>query len=130
MTRCVVRTKAVPEPSGCYSQAVRAGNLVFLSGQVGIVALSGRLVPVGIRPQIRQTLENIGAILAEVGGCLDDVVRVNAYLRRIRDFEVYDEVYSEYFESDDAPARTTIEVGDFQGDMAVEIDVIAHIPES
>lgn len=130
MTRCVVHTDEAPNPSGCYSQATKMGNLVFLAGQAGMVPGTGELVPGGIRAQVRQTLENIGAILREVGTSLDDVVKVNAYLRTIRDFEVYDDVYSEYFEPDEPPARTTVQVGSFPANMAVEIDVIAYIPQS
>ena len=129
MRKLAIRTDRAPKPGGFYSQAVKAGNFVFTAGLVGVDPRSGELVSGGIRGQVRQTLENIKAILEEAGTSLDNVIRVNAYLRDIGDFEAYNEVYSEYFDPDEPPARTTVEVGSFPGDIAVEIDVIAYIPE-
>lgn len=82
----------------------------------------------GIRAQLRQTLENIKSILGEAGTSLEDVIKVNAYLADIGEFEEYDEVYRGYFDHEHPPARTTVELGSFPGDMALEIDVVAHVP--
>jgi len=90
---------------------------------------SGELVSGGIRAQVRQTLENIKAILEEAGTSSDNVIKVNTYLRDIGDFEAYNEVYSEYFDPDEPPARTTVQVGSFRDGRAVEIDVIAYVPK-
>lgn len=129
MKKWVVRTNEAPKPSGRYSQAIKVGSFVFTAAVAGVDPRSGELVSGGIGAQVRQTLENIKAILEEAGTSLDNVIKVTAYLRDIGNFGAYDEVYSEYFDADEPPARTTVEVGGFPGDIAVVIDAIAHIPE-
>lgn len=127
MRKSVIRTDQAPKPGGFYSQAIKFGDFVFTAGVVGVDPRSGDLVSGGIRVQVRQTLENIKAILEEAGTSLDNVIKVNAYLRDIGDFEAYNEVYSEYFDPDEPPARTTVQVGGFRDGRAVEIDVIAYV---
>ncbi len=127
MRKVSIRTHKAPKPSGFYSQAIQVGDFVFSAGVVGVDPRSGDLVPGGIRVQVRRALENIKAILEEAGTSLDKVIKVNAYLRDIGDFEAYNEVYGEYFDLDEPPARTTVQVGGFRDGRAVEIDVIAYV---
>lgn len=129
MRKSVIRTDQAPKPGGFYSQAIKVGSFVFTAGVIGVGPGSGGLLSGGIRAQVRQTLENIKAILEEADTSLDNVIKVNAYLRDIGDFEAYNEVYSEYFDPEGPPARTTLQVGSFRDDRAVEIDVIAYVPE-
>lgn len=128
MKKSVIRTNRAPKPSGHYSQAIKVGSFVFTAAVGGVDPRSGELVSGDIRAQVRQTLKNISAILEEAGTSLDNVVKVNGYLRDIADFEAYDQVYSEYFNLDGPPARTTVQVGSFPGNIAVGIDVIAYVP--
>jgi 2-iminobutanoate/2-iminopropanoate deaminase len=87
------------------------------------------MAPGGIKAQVRQTLENIRVILEEAGTSLGHVVKVNVYLRDLADFKAYDEAYGEYFDADGLPARTTVPGADLPGDMLVEIDAVAYVPE-
>ncbi|MGQ9585373.1 MAG: RidA family protein [Anaerolineae bacterium] len=130
MERMVVRTSDAPRPSGCYSQAVRVGGFVFTAGLSGTDPRTGKLVPGGIGAQVRQALENMRAILEEAGTSLGNVVKVTVYLRDFDDFDEYNAAYSEYFNPEVPPARTTVEVGSFPGEMAVEVDAIACMPDS
>jgi len=127
--RRVVRTSNAPKPSGCYSQAIRAGDFVFTAGLSGTDPRTGEIVPGGIGAQVRQTLENMKAILEEAGTSLSNVVKVTVYLRDFGSFDEYNAAYSEYFDPDQPPARTTVEVGSFPGAMLVEIDAIAYVPD-
>jgi len=129
MGRSVIYTDKASKPGGFYSQAIRVGNFVFTAGVIGVDPGNGELISGGIRAQVRQTLENIKAILEEAGTSLHNVIKVNAYLHDIGDFEAYNEVYSEYFDPREPPARTTVQVGSFRDDRAVEIDVIAYAPK-
>ena len=113
-----------PRPSGAYSPAVRAGDLVFVSGQGPVDPATGALPGDDIRTQVRQTLRNVAAVLDAAGATMDDVVRVDAFLADFGDFAAYDEVYREFFQGD-LPARTTVQAG--LGDIKVEITVIAHL---
>lgn len=130
MEKTIIYTDRATKPEGCYSQATRFQRLIFTAGSVGKDPKTGQVVPGGIRAQVRQTLENLKAVLEEAHTSLDNVLKVNAYLRDMSDFEAYNEVYSEYFDTDAPPARTTVEVGSFPGDIAVEIDAIAYVPGS
>lgn len=129
MAKVAVRTSRAPRPVGRYSQAICFQQLVFTSGIAGTDPMSGQLVEGGIRAQVRQTLENVKAVLEEAHTSLDCVVKVNAYLCDIGDFQDYNAVYAEYFGSDPPPARTTVQVGALPGRALVEIDAIAYVPE-
>lgn len=128
MKKSVIETARAPRAAGCYSQAIKVGNFVFTAAIAGVEPESGELVSGDIRAQVRQTLKNISAVLEEAGTSLDDAVKVNAYLRDIGDFAAYNEAYSEYFGPHGPPARTTVQVGGFPGNVAVAIDVIAYLP--
>jgi len=123
MVKEIVKTNRAPAPIGPYSQAVRAGNLLFISGQGPIDPKTGKKVAGDIKEQTRQVLENIKGILEAAGLKLENVVKVNVYLRDISDFPKMNEVYKEYFK-ENHPARTTVQATP-PADIDVEIDAIA-----
>lgn len=107
-----------------YSPGVRSGELVFVSGQLGLDT-AGKLVPGGIKAETRQTLENVKSVLAKAGASLDHVCMVNIYLTDFSgDFTAMNEIYSEYFRSA-PPARATVEVSKLALGTCVEISAIA-----
>ena len=118
-------TDKAPKPIGPYSQAVKVGPWLFLSGQIPIDPRSGEVVDGDIEVQTRRVLENVKAILESVGYTLDDVVKVTVYLADLKDFPRFNNVYSEYFK-DKPPARTTVQVAGLPRNAKIEIDVIAY----
>lgn len=119
----VIETKNAPKPVGPYSQAVAAGGIVFVSGQVGINPETGTKVEGGTQKETEQALKNIEAILKEAGLQLKDVTKVTVYLKDINDFSRMNQVYSTFF-SDHKPARACVEAN-LVKDYLVEIDAIA-----
>ena len=121
MTRTPILSDAAPAPSGGYSQAIRAGDYLFLSGQ-GPFDAAGMRVGTTIAQQVRQVLENLDAVAKAAGGSLQDAVRVGMYITDMRHFAEMDAEYQSFFE-DPKPARTTIQsnlVGfDVEGDAVV-----------
>lgn len=117
-----ISTSSAPTPAGPYSQAIVAGNWIFVSGQRPTNPLTGEFAQ-GIALQTHQVLQNIRAVLQGGNSSMDDVVKVVAYLSDISDFEAYNKVYKEYFQ-DPFPARTT--TGCQLRGILVEIDVIAY----
>lgn len=112
-----------PAPAGAYSPAIRAGDLIFVSGQVPRDPETG-LIAEDVGQQTRQVLENLRHVLRTAGASLDDVVAVTAYLADIRDWDAFNGVYSEVFRAP-YPTRTTVGAG-LHG-FAVEISAIAHV---
>ena len=124
--RQAITTSAAPKAIGPYSQAIRAGSLLFVSGQVPIDPATGNLVEGDIAVQTRRVFDNIGAILKAAHGTFDQVVRTTVYLADMNDFAAMNEVYGTYFSSP-APARATVQVARLPKDARVEIDVIASL---
>jgi 2-iminobutanoate/2-iminopropanoate deaminase len=124
--RQAVSTQSAPAAIGPYSQAVRAGNLLFVSGQVPIDPATGNLVPGDIAAQTRRVFQNIGEILKAAGASFDGVVRTTVYLMDMNDFAAMNEVYATFFTAP-APARATVQVARLPKDARVEIDVIASL---
>lgn len=124
--RQAVTTASAPKAIGPYSQAIRAGSLLFVSGQVPIDPETGNLVEGDIATQTRRVFDNIGAILKAAHGTFDQVVRTTVYLADMNDFAAMNEVYGTYFSSP-APARATVQVARLPKDARVEIDVIASL---
>jgi 2-iminobutanoate/2-iminopropanoate deaminase len=113
-----------PKAIGPYSPAIRAGQLLFVSGQVPIDPSTGNLVEGGIPNQTRRVLDNIGALLTAAGRSFGDVVRTTVFLADMNDFAEVNAVYAEYF-IEPYPARATVQVARLPKDARVEIDVIA-----
>jgi 2-iminobutanoate/2-iminopropanoate deaminase len=122
--RLAVSTESAPKAIGPYSQAIRAGSLLFVSGQVPIDPATGHLVEGDIAVQTRRVLQNLGAILDAAGLSFDHVVRTTVFLTDMNDFAAMNEVYATRFASP-APARSTVQVARLPKDARIEIDVIA-----
>jgi len=120
----IVTTNEAPAAVGPYSQAVAAGPLIFVSGQLGIVPGTKKLAGDTIEKQTKQAMENIAAILDAAGSSLEMVLKMAISLKDIKDFPKLNEVYGTFFE-DDPPARATFEVSDLPLSALVEIAVVA-----
>jgi 2-iminobutanoate/2-iminopropanoate deaminase len=121
-----VATAAAPAAIGPYSQAVRAGGFLFVSGQIPLDPQTGGLVDGDVRAQTRRVLQNIAGILTAAGGSFDRVVKTTVYLVDMNDFAAMNEVYATFFGTP-APARATVQVGRLPKDVKVEIDAIVHL---
>jgi 2-iminobutanoate/2-iminopropanoate deaminase len=121
-----VATAAAPAAIGPYSQAVKAGGFLFVSGQIPLDPATGALVDGDVRAQTRRVLENLDGIVTAAGASLDRVVKTTVYLVDMNDFAAMNEVYSTFFRTP-APARATVQVGRLPKDVRVEIDAIVHL---
>ena len=120
----VISTTEAPQAIGPYSQAVRAGSLVFVSGQIPVDPLTGEVVKGDIRAQTRRVLENLKGVLEAAGSSLEKVVKTTVFLANMGDYGAVNEVYAEFF-SGSRPARATVEVARLPKDVGVEIEAIA-----
>ncbi len=119
----IISTDKAPAAVGPYSQAVRAGDMLFISGQIPIDPATGRMVE-GLEAQVTQVLENLKAIVEEAGGNMGSIVKVTVLLQSMDDFKAMNGIYAGYFESD-PPARAAFEVGALPLGALVEIEAIA-----
>jgi 2-iminobutanoate/2-iminopropanoate deaminase len=124
-TRKVVRTERAPAAIGPYSQAVVAGDFVFVSGQIAIDPATGALVAGGIEAETDRALRNVAAVLAAAGLSMNDVVQATVYLIDLVEFQAMNRVYAAWFPKT-PPARATVEVAALPKGARVEIAVIAH----
>ena len=125
MTRRVIQTTLGPQAVGAYSQAIAAGNLVFVSGQIPLDPATGNLIgEKDIKSQTRRVLLNLQGVLQGAGVSLANVVRTTVFLKDMSDFADFNGVYAEFFNVD-PPARSTVEVARLPKDVAIEIDCIA-----
>jgi 2-iminobutanoate/2-iminopropanoate deaminase len=124
--RQAVSTPQAPAAIGPYSQAIRAGQLLFVSGQVPIDPQTGQIVPGDIAAQTHRVMRNLGQILEAAGASYDNVVRTTVFLADLEDFSVMNEVYGGYF-TQPAPARATVQVSRLPKDARIEIDLIAVV---
>jgi 2-iminobutanoate/2-iminopropanoate deaminase len=122
----IIETDRGPKPIGPYSQAVRANQFLFLSGQTPLDPKSGEMVGVDVRQQTERVLENIKGVLEAAGAKLQQVVKTTVYLKDMNDFAGMNEVYGRYFSSA-PPARSTVQVARLPKDALVEIEVIAAV---
>jgi 2-iminobutanoate/2-iminopropanoate deaminase len=125
MTKRVVETSA--PKAGPYSPAIVAGNMVFVSGQIGFSARDGKIVEGGVEAQFRRALDNAAEILAAAGCSLSDVVKVTLYVTDLSHFGSVNSVYGEVF-AEDPPARTTIQVSGLPLGAEIEVDLVAVLP--
>ena len=123
MPRIPISTDKAPAAIGPYSQAVRRGSFVFLSGQIPLDPATGQLVEGDIAAQARRVFDNLRAVCAAAGGSLDDIVRVGIYLTDLGDFAAVNAVMAENFQAP-FPARSTIEVSGLPRGARVEVDAI------
>lgn len=122
--KTVIATPQAPAAIGPYSQAIRAGDTLYLSGQIGMVPATGELVSADVKEQTAQALANMKAILAEAGASPADVVKVTAFIVDMADFQAVNSVYSETF-GVDAPARSCVAVAALPKGARVEIEAVA-----
>ena len=122
----IIATEDAPRAIGPYSQAVRAGNFVFASGQIPIDPATGEFVPGGIAEQTEQVLKNLTALFAAAGVGLDQVVKTTVFLADMNDFNAMNEVYGRFF-SEAPPARATVQAARLPRDAKVEIEAIAVV---
>lgn len=120
-----VETKLAPAAIGPYSQAVKAGDMIFVSGQLPIDVKTGMFASNDIVGQTKQSLENMKAILEEAGYTMDQVLKTTVYLQDMGDFNAMNEVYAQYFQSP-YPARVAFQVAKLPKDAKVEIEAIAR----
>ena len=119
-----ISSQDAPKAIGPYSQAVRAGQLLFVSGQVPLDPATGQIVAGDIAAQTRRVFDNLGAVLKAGGRSFADVVRTTVFLADMNDFAAVNDVYGTYF-SEPYPARATVQVARLPKDARVEIDLIA-----
>jgi 2-iminobutanoate/2-iminopropanoate deaminase len=115
-----------PAAIGPYSQAIRAGNVIYTSGQLGLVPLTGMLADGGVEAETRQALTNLHSILVSAGADMANVLKTTVFLRDIRDYAQMNSIYSEFF-TGAPPARSAIQVAALPKGAAVEIEAVALI---
>ncbi len=124
--KTVINSTQAPAPIGPYSQAVKAGGLLFVSGQVAIDAKTGELVDKNIEAETHQVMKNIGAILTAAGAGFHQILKCSIFVGDMNDFARINEVYGTYFD-DQPPARETVEVSRLPKDVGVEVSCIVQL---
>jgi 2-iminobutanoate/2-iminopropanoate deaminase len=128
MTRQIVHSAEAPPAIGPYSQAVRQGPLLFLSGQIPLVPETGVVVSGGIEAQTHRVMKNLGAVLAQAGASFSQVVKTTIYLVDLGEFNAMNQAYASYF-PEEPPARATVQVAALPKQVRVEIDAIAVVDD-
>jgi reactive intermediate/imine deaminase len=126
MSRQIIHTERAPQAIGTYSQAVRAGDTVYLSGQVPLDPATTQLVSGDFEAQVRRVFENLKAVAQAAGGSLASAVKVNIYLTDLANFPKVNEVMAQYFDKP-YPARTTLGVAQLPRGAQVEIECVLHL---
>ena len=124
MKKQIIATTNAPAAIGPYSQAVKAGNLLFVSGQIPLDPATGNLVEGDVTVQAQRVFENVKAILAEAGATFEDVVKTTVFLKDMNDFAAMNAVYASYY-TENCPARSAVQVARLPKDVSVEIETIA-----
>ncbi len=123
----IIRTENAPLPVGPYNQAVVVGNLVFTAGQIPIDPKTNDVVGANASEQARVVLNNLKAVLEAAGSSLDKVIKTTVFLKDLNDFAAMNAVYSEFFKTETAPARSTIQIAKLPKDSLVEIEAVAAL---
>jgi 2-iminobutanoate/2-iminopropanoate deaminase len=126
MKKEAILTKDAPAPIGPYSQAVKAGNLLFCSGQIPLDPATNAVVPGDVKAQAQQVMKNVAAVLKAGGASFENIAKTTIFLKNMSDFPVVNEVYGARF-SGTPPARSTVEVARLPKDVLVEIEVLAVV---
>lgn len=125
MEKQTINTKQAPSPIGPYHQAVAAGGLLFISGQIPVDPVSEKVVSGDITDETHQVMKNLRAILSEAGLGFAHVVKTSIFVTDMNNFSAVNEVYGKYFENGNFPARETVEVAALPKGVQVEISMIA-----
>ena len=120
----VIQTNNAPQAIGPYSQAIMAGDTLYVSGQIPVIPATGAIVSDQVEEQARQVMENVKAVVEAAGLTLDHVVKTNVFIKNMDDFARINAVYSEYFK-ENCPARACVEVARLPKDVLLEMDAIA-----
>jgi len=124
VSKDVISTSKAPAALGPYSQAIRCGDLIFVSGQIPIDPATSQVVGDDVAAQTERVLKNLAAILEAAGASLGQVLKTTVYLRDLNDFGKMNEVYARFF-SEQPPARATVQVARLPRDVSVEIEAVA-----
>lgn len=119
----IIRTDKAPKPVGAYSQAVKAGNTVYFSGQIPLVPETGKMIAGDIAAQIRQVFKNIQAVAEAAGGKLSDIVKLNVYLIDLSHFPLINSTMAEFFK-EPYPARAVVQVSALPRSAEVEVEAV------
>ena len=122
----IVATDNAPKAIGPYSQGVKVGDFLFISGQIPLDAKTGRIIGTTISEQTEQVLKNIQGIVSASGATMNDVVKTTVYLKDLNEFAIMNDVYARFFKSD-FPARATVEVSALPKSVKIEIDAIVRV---
>jgi 2-iminobutanoate/2-iminopropanoate deaminase len=125
--KTVINTSNAPSPIGPYSQAIQAGNFIFVSGQIAMNPVNGELLLDDIKTETKQVMDNINAILTEAGIDFSHIVKTSIFLKDLQNFGQVNEVYGTYFKAN-FPARETVQVAGLPKNVNVEITVTAYNP--
>ena len=128
MSREIIQTDRAPQAIGTYSQAVRSGNTVYMSGQIPLIPESMELVEGDMEAQIRRVFDNLSAVAEAAGGTLADVVKLNVFLPDLGHFAIVNAVMAEYFQPP-YPARAAVGVAALPRDAQVEMDAVMELGE-
>lgn len=126
MTREIIHTADAPEAIGPYSQAVKVGDIVYLSGQIPLVPETMTVLEGDFSAQVRRVFDNLSAVANAAGGSLQDVVKLNIFLTDLSHFGTVNEIMTEYFQQP-YPARAAIGVASLPKDVPVEMDAVLHL---
>ncbi|MEO7265682.1 MAG: RidA family protein [Ferruginibacter sp.] len=127
MQKSIIKTSSAPAPIGPYNQAVKAGNLLFVSGQIALDPATGSLVNMSIEEETTQVMKNLGAILTEAGAGFEHIAKTTIFLSDMSLFATVNEIYGSFFSGNDFPARETVAVKGLPKNVNVEISVIASL---
>ncbi len=123
-----IKTDAAPDPVGPYNQAIKAGNFVYCSGQIAINPNSNKIDCLGdIKGETIQVLNNLKAVLTASGASLKEVIKTTIFLTDLNNFQIVNEIYSEFFQNEPSPARACVEVSSLPKGVLIEIDCVAYI---
>ncbi|MBU2603843.1 MAG: RidA family protein [Actinobacteria bacterium] len=126
MNKEIITTDRAPAAIGPYSQAVRSGGLLFVSGQIPLDPATGSLVAGGIVEQTDRVLRNLAAVIEAAGGTLAHVVKTSCFLADMDDFSIFNEVYGRFF-PEEPPARETVQVARLPKDALVEVSAVCRV---
>ena len=126
MTKQIISTEKAPQAIGTYSQAVKVGDTVYMSGQIPLIPETMEMVEGDIRSQIHRVFQNLQAVADAAGGDLSDIVKLNIFLTDLSNFPQVNEVMAEYFQQP-YPARAAIGVSALPKDAGVEMDAVLHL---
>ena len=124
MMKQVIQTNNAPQAIGPYSQAIMAGDTLYVSGQIPVIPATGAIVSDKVEDQARQVMENVKAVVEAASLTLDDVVKTSVFIKNMDDFGVINGIYSEYFR-ENCPARACVEVARLPKDVLLEMEAIA-----